>query len=92
MAGGCGSGCNQSSANTHQVVEDLTVLSNHIISAEIMGSFKRRSEKFMEEYDKWNNPAMFIIIEAAMRRTDGLLQLPSFSYLLIGTIRSDFYN
>ena len=38
----------------NMVVNGWNRLSNHIVSGETMGSFKRRLDKFMDEDDRWN--------------------------------------
>ena len=42
------------SYSQHRVVDEGNRLSNHIGSAEMMRSFKRRLHKFMDEDDRWN--------------------------------------
>ena len=39
---------------SNRVVNDWKGFSNLIVSAETMGSFKRRLDKFMDEDDRWN--------------------------------------
>ena len=38
---------------SNKVVDEWNELSNHIVSGETMGSFKRRLDKFMGEDDRW---------------------------------------
>ena len=58
-------------------------LSNHIVSTETMGSFKRRLDKFMDEDDRWNDTVVLTQGLPRLCRSNGLLQLPSFSYVLM---------
>ena len=39
---------------SNRVVDEWKELSNHIVSAETMGSFKRRLDKFIDEDDRWH--------------------------------------
>ena len=39
---------------SNRVVDDWNRLNNHIVSAQTLGSFTKRLDKFMDEDDKWN--------------------------------------
>ena len=39
---------------SNRMVDEWDRFSNHIVSAETIGSFKRRLDKFMNEDDRWN--------------------------------------
>ena len=39
---------------SNRVVDEWDRLGNHIVSAQTLGSFKRRLDKFMDEEDRWN--------------------------------------
>ena len=60
-----------------KVVDERNRLSNHIVSGETMGSYKRRLDKFMDEDDRWNQAA--VLTETAKSKSNALSQLPLFS-------------
>ena len=39
---------------SNRVVDEWNRLNNHIVSAQTLGSFKKRLDKLMDEDDRWN--------------------------------------
>ena len=67
---------------TNRVVNEWNRLGEHVVSAETIDSFKRRLDKFMDDNDRCFFLYLFFFLWAALCRSTGLLQTPSFLMFL----------
>ena len=63
--------------------DQWNTFNNRIVSARTLGNFKRRLNKLMDQNDRWKETELFTEGLPTTNESNGLLQLPSFSYILM---------